>query len=130
MRGSAVPIVLRRKRRVGPSRAQAGYSSDDIGTEYEGIELIASRRWMVLPNHPLRSAWDWVLISECMATHIIAVRQTVPHWSRPRNQNRLITTPCLPGSLSVLHSARALFGSDRATRYLLQVHQDARGGCS
>ena len=56
---------LRRRRRVGVSRAQSGYSSDDMfGREYEGIELIAARRWIVLPNHPVRSVWDWVLISE------------------------------------------------------------------
>ena len=39
--------------------------TDDMHTmdrDFEGLELVARRMWIILPTHPFRVAWDWVLI--------------------------------------------------------------------
>ena len=37
-------------------------ASDVTDDDYEGIEKIASRMGVILPNSWFRSSWDWVLI--------------------------------------------------------------------
>lgn len=39
-----------------------GRSVVDHDLEFEGLELIARRKRVVLPTHPYRIAWDWALI--------------------------------------------------------------------
>jgi hypothetical protein len=62
MRGSGpqiLPFSLRRRPKV--RAAQGGYVAD-LEAEFEGVEVIARRKWIILPNHPFRVTWDWFLI--------------------------------------------------------------------
>ena len=48
--------------RVGPGSPSDGMGETALEREFEGIDSIARRMYVVLPTHPKRLAWDWVLI--------------------------------------------------------------------
>lgn len=37
-------------------------SETALDREFEGLEMIAKRMWIILPSQPFRIAWDWILI--------------------------------------------------------------------
>lgn len=57
---ASLPAKCRQLAKVLPSAD--GTIVTDLDREFEGIEVIAWRRYVVLPTHPARSAWDWALI--------------------------------------------------------------------
>ncbi len=57
---AALPAKCRQLAKVLPS--SDGTVTTDLDREFEGIDKIAMRQYIVLPTNPWRSAWDWVLI--------------------------------------------------------------------
>jgi len=57
---ASLPAKCRQLAKVLPS--SDGHVVTDLDREFEGIEVIAWRRHIVLPNNTWRSTWDWILI--------------------------------------------------------------------
>ena len=66
-----VQTIIRRSRRTLPLDDPTMLPETDLDRDFEGIEKIAWRQWLILANNPFRIAWDWGLIAVVIYTAIV-----------------------------------------------------------